>query len=58
MKDIILKDDIDGHVDSVRLLLNNRKFVNHNSEEQFMLRLLMTAMSNIIMYAAMLNTLL
>ena len=31
-----------GHVDSTRLLLNNRNYTNHNSEEHFMVRLLST----------------
>ena len=39
-----LKDGIDGHVDSIRLLLNSRNYVNHNSEEHFMVRLLTTAL--------------
>ena len=36
-----LKDGIDGHADSIRLglLLNSRNYVNHNSEEHFMVRL-------------------
>ena len=33
-----LKDGIDGHADSIRLLLNSRNYVNHNSEEHFMVR--------------------
>ena len=41
-KKIILKDGIDGHVDSIRLLFNNRNYVDPNSEEHFMLRLLTT----------------
>ena len=40
----ILKDGIDGHADSIRLLLNSRNYLNHNSEEHFMVRLLTTAM--------------
>ena len=40
----ILKDGIDGHADSIRLLLNSRNYVNRNSEEHFMVRLLTTAM--------------
>ena len=32
----ILKDGIDGHADSIRLLLNSRNYLNHNSEEHFM----------------------
>ena len=40
----ILKDVIDGHADSIRLLLNSRNYLNHNSEEHFMVRLLTTAM--------------
>ena len=40
----ILKDGIDGHADSIRLLLNSRNYLNHNSEENFMVRLLTTAM--------------
>ena len=43
-KELILKDGIDGHVDSIRLLLNNRHYVDRNSEEHFMLRLLTTSM--------------
>ena len=43
-KHFILKDGIDGHVDSIRLLLHNRNYVDRNSEEQFMLRLLTTSM--------------
>ena len=43
-KELILKDGIDGHVDSIRLLLNNRQYVDRNSEEHFMLRLLTTSM--------------
>ena len=39
-----LKDGIDGHADSIRLLLNSRNYVNHNSEEHFMVRLLTTAL--------------
>ena len=39
-----LKDGIDGHADSIRLLLNSRSYLNHNSEEHFMVRLLTTAM--------------
>ena len=34
----ILKDGIDGHADSIRLLLNSRNYVDHNSEEHFMVR--------------------
>ena len=40
----ILKDGIDGHADSIRLLLNNSNYGNHNSEEHLMVRLLTTAM--------------
>ena len=43
-KGSILKDGIDGHVDSIQLLLNNRNYVDYNSEEHVMLRLLMTSM--------------
>ena len=32
----ILKDGIDGYADSIRLLLNSRNYLNHNSEEHFM----------------------
>ena len=39
----ILKDGIDGHADSIRLLLNSRNYLNHNSDEHFMVRLLTTA---------------
>ena len=35
---------IDGHVDSIRLLLHSRNYVDRNSEEHFMLRLLTTSM--------------
>ena len=28
-------DGTDGHVDSIKLLLNNPKYDNHNSEEHF-----------------------
>ena len=38
----ILKDGIDGHADSIRLLLNSRNYLNHNSKEHFMVRLLTT----------------
>ena len=34
----------DGHVDSIKLLLNNPKYANHNSEEHLLVRLLTTAM--------------
>ena len=30
----ILKDGIDGHADSIRLLLNSRNYVNRNSEHR------------------------
>ena len=40
----ILKDGIDGHADSMWLLLNSRNYLNHNSEERFMVRLLTTSM--------------
>ena len=40
----ILKDGIDGHADSLRLLLNIRNYLNDNSEEHFMVRLLTTSM--------------
>ena len=40
----ILKDGIDGHVDSIRQLLHSRNYVDRNSEEHFMLRLLTTSM--------------
>ena len=43
-KEFILKDDIDGHVDSIRLHLHIRNFVDRNSEEHFILRLLTTSM--------------
>ena len=46
----ILKDCIDGHADYIRLLLNSRNYVNHNSAEHFMVRLLTTAMQHIMMY--------
>ena len=39
-KEFTLKDGIDGHVDSIRLLLHGRNYVDRNSEEHFMLRLL------------------
>ena len=44
--EFILKDGIDGHVDSIRLqqLLHSRNFVDRNSEEHFILRLLTTSM--------------
>ena len=37
-------DGTDGHVDSIKLLLNNPKYANHNSEEHLLVRLLTTAM--------------
>ena len=43
-KGFILKDGIDGHVDSIRLLLINRNYVDRNSDEHFMIRLLTTSM--------------
>ena len=43
-KEFILKDGIEGHVDSIRLLLHSRNYVDRNSEEQCMLRLLTTSM--------------
>ena len=43
-KEFILKDGIDGHVDSIRLQLHSRNYVDRNSEEHFMLRLLTTSM--------------
>ena len=43
-KKIILKDGIDGHVDSIRQLLHSRNYVDRNSEEHFMLRFLTTSM--------------
>ena len=39
----ILKDGIDGHADSIRLLLNSRNYLNHNSEEHVMVQLLTTS---------------
>ena len=41
---LILKNGIYGHVDSIRLLLHSRNYVDRNSEEHFMLRLLTTSM--------------
>ena len=43
-KGFILEEGIDGHVDSIRQLLNNRHYVDRNSEEHFMLRLFTTSM--------------
>ena len=43
-KGSILKDGIGAHVNSTRLLLNNRNYANNNWEEHFMVRLLTTAM--------------
>ena len=43
-KEFILKDGIDGHVDSIRHLLHSRNYVDRNSDEHFMLRLLTTSM--------------
>ena len=43
-KNFILKDGIDGHVDSISLLLHSCNYVDRNSEEHFMLRLLTTSM--------------
>ena len=43
-KFFILKDGIDGHVDSIRQLLHSRNYVDRNSEEHFMLRLFTTSM--------------
>ena len=43
-KEFILKDDIDRHVDSIRLLLRSRNYVDRNSEENVMLRLITTSM--------------
>ena len=43
-KFFILKDGIDGHVDSIRQLLHSRNYVDRNTEEHFMLRLLTTSM--------------
>ena len=43
-KEFILKDGIDGHVDSIRLQLHSRNLVDRNSEEHFILRLLTTSM--------------
>ena len=40
----ILKAGIDGHADSIRLLLHNSNYANHNSEEHYIVRLLTTAM--------------
>ena len=37
-------DGTAGHVDSIKLLLNNPKYANHNSEEHLLVRLLTTAM--------------
>ena len=47
-KEFILKDGIDGHVDSIRhiILLHSRNFVDRNSDEHCMLRLLTTSMYN------------
>ena len=33
-------DGTDGHVDSIKLLLNNPEYANHNSEEHLLVRLL------------------
>ena len=59
-KEFILKDGIDGHVDSIRHLLHSRNYVDRNSDEHFMLRLLTTYMKKKLYnyYAMMLNTLL
>ena len=43
-KGSIGNDGTDGHVDSIKLLLNNPKYANHNSEEHLLVRLLTTAM--------------
>ena len=43
-KGSIFKDGTDGDVDSIRLLLHNCNYVNHNSEEHMMVRFLTTAM--------------
>ena len=43
-KEFILKDGIDGHVDSIRLQLHSRNFVDRNSQEHFILLLLTTSM--------------
>ena len=37
-------DGTAGHVDSIKLLLNNPKYANHNSEEHLLVRLSTTAM--------------
>ena len=41
-------DGTAGHVDYIKLLLSNPKYDNHNSEEHLLVRLLTTAMYNII----------
>ena len=43
-KGSIGNDGTDGDVDSIKLLLNNPKNANHNSEEHLLVRLLTTAM--------------
>ena len=43
-KEFILTDGIGGHVDSIRHLLHSRNYVDRNSGEHFMLRLLTTSM--------------
>ena len=47
-KELILKDGIDGHVDSIRLLLNNRHYVDRNSEEQKLVTKLMHLISDLL----------
>ena len=37
-------DGTDGHVDSIKLLLNNPEYAKHNSEEHLLVRLLTTVM--------------
>ena len=51
----MLKDGIDGHADSIRQLLNSSNYANHNSDEHFMVRLLTTAMWNMMLYEVMLR---